>query len=73
MKKHKPVSKHGDPRLDKVEEAVKAIQNGDTSPEAYYALLVCGHRVYKQGLGLPHQVIYKAIEEGCGKKFKEQT
>lgn len=61
----------GDNRLEKLEEVLTKLYNGDRSPITYYELILLGHRVYKQGIGLPHQAIYRVIEEVTGEKFPD--
>jgi len=62
----------GDNRLEKLEEVLTKLYNGDRSPIAYYELILFGHRVYKQGMGLPYQAIYQVIEKVTGEKFPDE-
>jgi len=56
-----------DPRLIDLEARVRALKR-DINLETVYALLLSGHSVYKQGIGLPHdcirETIFMALSDG---------
>ena len=55
-----------DPRLIRLSERVKALKK-EVNIETIYEIILSGHSVYTQGIGLPHECIKdcikKALEE----------
>jgi hypothetical protein len=43
------------------EHVSKLLGAGSITPMMVYDLLLMGHRVYRQGFGLPHEIVWKSI------------
>ena len=56
----KPIKE--DPRLVKLTERVKALKN-DVNIDTIYMLILSGHSVYLQGIGLPEETVKDCIEK----------
>jgi len=59
----------GDDRLEYLEETLKKLHSGDKSGQTYYDLLVLGYRLYKSGIGVPHESIYEVISKVTGVEY----
>ena len=53
-----------DERLSNLEKQVREIKLGHINEETLFALVVSGHLVYKQGMGLSHDSVIEAIKKG---------
>ena len=59
-----------DPRLIRLSERVKALKR-KINIDTVYEIILSGHSVYMQGIGLPHGCIKKCIEKALEEMVKE--